>query len=122
METSITKRALPPEKAEEVANRIWHGLMARVNRDLKPVFLAMMREVLSEEAPAVNRHPHGATDRQDHGAKGRHRKTVRIYTHDPDRREAPRRPPARGPKVSGGRRVGDRRGLEGLAELPDESA
>jgi len=50
----------------------------------------------------ANRHPHGASDRQDHGAKGRHRETVRVYTNGSDRREAGSEDSGRGPTACGG--------------------
>ena len=52
METSIAERALSQEEAETVAERIWVGLVARANRDIKPVFLALLREILIDEAPS----------------------------------------------------------------------
>lgn len=37
-------------------------------------------EGAEESSQAANRHPHGASDRQDHGARGGHRRSVRSYT------------------------------------------
>lgn len=51
METFPKGAAMAPADAEEMAERIWRGLVARANRDIKPVFVSLVREMLSDEDP-----------------------------------------------------------------------
>lgn len=51
MKTLAKGAAMAPADAGELAERIWRGLMARADRDIRPVFISLVCEMLSEEDP-----------------------------------------------------------------------